>query len=180
MKKKVIKSILFVVGVVFIFTSGVVAATLTAKDVGFTASNEEWQVNNVEDAMNDLYEIGKEAKGKIYVLGTCTSGQSFSIANIVGQENVGNYSASNFLVVSGGISTSLEADADSDHTGHDATASFSFSAPSVSYNNTTGVVTVGGGSWNMSIYMKYSNQPSTSGVVTNTVYFIDNSEILTP
>ena len=55
MKKKVIKSLLFVVGVASIFTSGVIAAKLTAKDVGFTASNEEWKVDNVEDAVNDLY-----------------------------------------------------------------------------------------------------------------------------
>ena len=40
----------------------VVAATLTAKDIGFTSNNEGWQVNNVEDAVNDLYELGKNGK----------------------------------------------------------------------------------------------------------------------
>jgi len=37
-------------------TIGVVASKLSAKDIGFTSTNENWQVNNVEDAMNDLYD----------------------------------------------------------------------------------------------------------------------------
>lgn len=62
MKKKIIKISLFVIFSLFIFTSGVVAAKLTAKDIEFTSTNEEWNVNNVEDAMNDLYNANKEAK----------------------------------------------------------------------------------------------------------------------
>lgn len=42
-------------------TIGVVASKLSAKDIGFTSTNENWQVNNVEDAMNDLYEKNEEA-----------------------------------------------------------------------------------------------------------------------
>ena len=83
MKKKVIKSILLVVGVVFIFTSGVVAATLTAKDVGFTASNEEWQVNNVEDAVNDLYNISKNYTTNSIILYHNYYGTNLSTINFV-------------------------------------------------------------------------------------------------
>ena len=36
----------------------VTAVTLFAKDVGFTSTDEDWNVKNVEDAVNDLYELG--------------------------------------------------------------------------------------------------------------------------
>ena len=36
---------------------GVVAVNILANDIGFTPNDEEWQVNNVNDAMNDLYEL---------------------------------------------------------------------------------------------------------------------------
>ena len=36
-------------------TIGVVAYKAAAKDITFTPSNENWQVDNVEDAVNDLY-----------------------------------------------------------------------------------------------------------------------------
>jgi len=59
MRNKVIKSTLLILGIALVFTSGVFAAKLSAKDIGFTSRNEEWKVDNVEDAMNDLYDIGK-------------------------------------------------------------------------------------------------------------------------
>ena len=37
-------------------TIGVVAYKVGAGDVSFTPENENWQVDNVEDAVNDLYE----------------------------------------------------------------------------------------------------------------------------
>ena len=37
-------------------TVGVVAYKVGAGDVSFTPDNSEWQVDNVEDAVNDLYE----------------------------------------------------------------------------------------------------------------------------
>lgn len=62
MKKKIIKVILFVFIGLFIFTSGVVAAKLTARDVSFTSTNSEWNVNNVEDAVNDLYLLSQNVE----------------------------------------------------------------------------------------------------------------------
>ena len=41
-----------------IFGSGVGAATyFSAKDISFTPTNSEWTVTNVEEAVNDLYEL---------------------------------------------------------------------------------------------------------------------------
>ena len=87
-----------------IATSGiaVAAVSLNAKEIPFTSKDENWQVDNVEDAMNDLYDLGKIASNaKVYKLG---NGFSFDITNIVGAENVGNYDANNFLVVWNGPS----------------------------------------------------------------------------
>lgn len=173
--------LLFLSFVLTLGIGGVAALTLYADDIIYNPSNSDFKVSDAQQALDELYAMSSNgSSGTIYKLGSCTSTATFSIANIVGKENVGNYSSNDFLVVSGGVSTSLEADADSSHIGHDATASFGLSAPSVSYNNTTGVVTVGGGSWSMSIYMKYSDQPATSGAVTKTVYFIEDNEIVTP
>ena len=55
MKNKIIKVSLFVFIGLFIFTSGVVAAKLTARDVSFNPDNTSWNVENVEEAINDLY-----------------------------------------------------------------------------------------------------------------------------
>ena len=38
----------------------VTAVTLSAKDINFKSTNPEWQADNVEDAMNDLYNLGSE------------------------------------------------------------------------------------------------------------------------
>jgi len=78
MKKKIIKISLFVIFILFIFTSGVVAAKLTAKDIGFTSTNENWNVTNVEDAVNDLYEANSEAKDNNF--------SAFMMAGITGEK----------------------------------------------------------------------------------------------
>jgi len=68
---KNLKTIILTALISVILTSGicVVAVKISAKDVGFTASNEEWKVNNVNDAVNDLYESSKNAESeKIYIV----------------------------------------------------------------------------------------------------------------
>ena len=52
---------------------GVIAASLSAKDIGFTSTNEEWQVNNVEDAINDLYESDTVETGTFEALDYSTT-----------------------------------------------------------------------------------------------------------
>jgi len=60
MKKKLIKISLFVFFSLFVFAGGVVAATLTAKDIAFTSTNENLNATNVEEAINELYVIGND------------------------------------------------------------------------------------------------------------------------
>jgi len=55
-------------------TIGVIAVSLTAKDIAFTSIDENWQANNVEDAMNDLYNISTNCSStSIINLGTDTT-----------------------------------------------------------------------------------------------------------
>ena len=67
MKKIKLKSIIAMLLVALISSGITVAAVkLYAKDIGFTSNDKEWQVNNVEDAMNDLYVLGKNSVNNVF------------------------------------------------------------------------------------------------------------------
>lgn len=54
--KKIIQSKIFLIISGIIFTSiGVYAANYIASDVSYTPSNKDWKVNNVNDALDELY-----------------------------------------------------------------------------------------------------------------------------
>lgn len=56
MKNNIGKIIIFVLGVISGTCISVYAAyNYYAKDISFTPKNENWQVDNIEDAINDLY-----------------------------------------------------------------------------------------------------------------------------
>jgi len=58
MNKKVSVKYMLLFGIVCALicnSTAVVATQINAKDVGFTSNDETWKVNNVEDAVNDLY-----------------------------------------------------------------------------------------------------------------------------
>ena len=75
MKKKSLKILLLILVCTIMFISGGAAAvSLTAKDVVFTSSHEDWKVDNVEDAMNDLYNISKDVMPSISKVATTSSG----------------------------------------------------------------------------------------------------------
>lgn len=60
MKKKSLKILFSILICAIMFISGgVLAVKLSAKDIGFTSTHEGWKATNVNDAMNDLYNIGK-------------------------------------------------------------------------------------------------------------------------
>jgi len=53
----------FILGI--IISSGITvyaATTLLSKDIGFVPDNSSWEVNNVQDALNDLYSSVEEPK----------------------------------------------------------------------------------------------------------------------
>lgn len=155
-------------------TVAVAAVSLSAKDIGFKPNNQEWNATNVEDAMNDLYNIGKEVSGKkIYKLG---QGRSFSIADIVGKENVGNYTIENFLVFwtqpTGSISIHRQE-------GHQYTTITSQQEFVKTYDQTSGVINITGGTFQM--HQTVSGDDTvfkSTTTVTPIVYFIDNIEIV--
>ena len=45
----------------------VAAVSLSAKEIPFTSNDENWQVNNVEDAVNDLYELNNVSNKLSYI-----------------------------------------------------------------------------------------------------------------
>jgi len=70
MKKRIVKLVLSILICSIMFVGGgVVAVQIVAKDIIFTPTNGEWEVNNVEDAMNDLY---KKINDSNVVTGTFT------------------------------------------------------------------------------------------------------------
>ena len=54
--KKICKRVLLITLGIILGTSVTVCAyNYSAKDISFTPTNENWEVNNIEDAINDLY-----------------------------------------------------------------------------------------------------------------------------
>lgn len=75
-KNKTLKTVILtaIISISLVTGVGVAAITLTAKEIGFTSTNEEWKVTNVEDAVNDLYSLKNE--GTDSYLGTIPTGTS--------------------------------------------------------------------------------------------------------
>jgi len=59
LNKKVL--LLIILTAIISSTISVAAVKLTAKEIGFKSSDETWQVNNVEDAVNSLYNESKNS-----------------------------------------------------------------------------------------------------------------------
>jgi len=123
---------------------GVAAITLQANQVKYTPSNSGFNATNAEEALDKLYTMtGNIEKGKLTLVGTTTS---FNIADIVGEENVGNYTAADFIVVPD-ISEVLTGSADIASPGSYGIGRVQYSLQSlkdflVSYDNTNGDVII--------------------------------------
>lgn len=90
MKKKIkvnFKIIIAVIITAIICISTTVYASYNyfAKDIGFTPKNENWQVDNLEDAVNDLYERKNIESGEAFLLTAGFSG----INGVHGYRNYG-------------------------------------------------------------------------------------------
>lgn len=68
--KKIFKSRIFLIIMTSIITASIVGVSATvlysARDIGFTPTNSNWNVNNLEDALNYLYTNGGGAGGNSY------------------------------------------------------------------------------------------------------------------
>jgi len=135
----------FILGTIvgIILCGGIVygANIYESNSIEYSPTDASWEVENVNDALNDLHTlVGAASKSNIYKLGT---GRSFNISSIVGIENVGNYTKDNFIVVPTGSSINkspMQTVGSQDYPSATAT----LSSGSVTYDTTTGTVTVSG------------------------------------
>ena len=100
--KKVLKSrsFAFITGLILATTVSVGATALySSSEIGFTPTNSEWHVNNIEDALNDLYTNAPTNNG--YVEGviqgsydtTLTANCGFRPSKVYGVMTWGNTSS---------------------------------------------------------------------------------------
>jgi len=178
------KKIIFAVLITAVLTSviSVTAVKLSASDIGFESNHDGWEVDNVNDAMNDLYDLGIEASNaKIYKLG---EGRSFDISSIVGKENVANYSADNFLVFWNSPECTQQTLGWNGETDNRITVYGKIDKGDdfvKSYDNTTGIVTITGGTYKLGAYATQIMSGYNYATLQNTptVYFLPSTEIVT-
>lgn len=145
--KKILKSRVFLVLVTAIISSsitGVVAYNYNAKDVSYTPSDSNWNVNNVEEALKSL-KTG--CKGSLHLIGSSpvtTSNSAASTIPVTGKQkftydissydNYENYTADNFLVVLKGLAPTENVNV--------GTLTTNYSYVTQTYDATTGILTV--------------------------------------
>ena len=69
----------FILGLVVAGGIGVLAYTITAKEIGYTPKDSSWKVNNVNDAINDLKKNGGSSSNKFCEL---KSGEALVIGSM--------------------------------------------------------------------------------------------------
>lgn len=82
--KKIFKSrvFAFVLGALLFGSIGVVSAyTILANDIGYTPSNTTWEVDNVKDAIDDLYTKANNQKVATQVATLTTQGATYTMQN---------------------------------------------------------------------------------------------------
>lgn len=118
-------------------------------------------------------------KSKVYYLG---AGRSFNISNLVGPKNIGKYGISNFIVAWTSPSGSAGITAEETDKEYKMAISATVTTTSdfiLSYNNSTGVLTISGGTYTVS-----AHQPAYDIIQTSTynnnpkVYFVPNIELI--
>jgi len=69
MKSKTFKTIALtsIITTVLLGSIGVAAYNVVAKEISFTPTNSNWQVDNVEDAVNDLYDKSNMKTGELFL-----------------------------------------------------------------------------------------------------------------
>lgn len=122
----------------------------------------------------------KLGSGTIYKLGT---GRSFSIADIVGEENVANYSINNFLVVWDSPSCEQQQlgwNGETDNRVFTYAKIVEDTDFVKSYDNTTGTITITGGTYKLGAWATQvmSGYNYATIEATPIVYFLDSVEIL--
>ena len=86
----------FFLGII-VASVGIVSATVTilSYQVTYEPNDNEWNVNTVEDALDDLYTKASVISGNIYYLG---EGTSFDLKTIIPSVDYTKLTADNFIV----------------------------------------------------------------------------------
>ena len=172
MKKRNLKDFfigIIIVGMVF-GGIGVTAVTLTAKQVLYTPEDSNFKVTDVEAAINEIYKMAESGKFNKVLLGAITNSETVSATSI---HNYQNLTADNFVVQISGVTLTQSAVAGDNNTvwvHNISKGTLVNSAPSLSYNSSTGVVSVtlprgsGGGNYQP----QYNDYGSTSWSLNTT------------
>jgi len=133
----------FVLGGIVFSGIGVIAVTLTAKDIKYTPSNENFTATNVEEAMDGLYDIANELENssKVYYLGI---GTTFNISELLPDVDVSTLTNDNFVVGSNKYSGgNTGTNTCSWATAYDDMLAYSGPiVPNFTYNKETGVLSI--------------------------------------
>ena len=117
-----------------------------------------------------------QAKGTIYTLGL---GREFCIADIVGIENVSNYSIDNFLVCFDTPDSEEKMMTWCDGTDNRIYVYTTITKTSdyvKNYDNTTGIISVTGGTYKVATKATNVGSSSYENQITPIIYFLDNIE----
>ena len=96
---KIFKYLIVFISGALVFGGGVMAYSLLAKDIKFTSNNPKWKANNVEGAINDLFDLTR-MKANNYstdekVVGTWINGKPLYQKTI----RIADFSVPNFIDV---------------------------------------------------------------------------------
>lgn len=149
MKLKKLKGILlgFILGGIFFGGIGVAAITLTAKEIKYTPSNENFTVTNASDAIDELYKIaGTVSKSRVV-------SKAFSLSVSGTSNNTTTYFSETYSISITDICPNYE----------------KLTKENIYFALNEGTTVLTGPAYSAMYISNYSYEPST-GIVTVTVY----------
>lgn len=175
MKKYKFLNILVFILFLISISINAVAITLSANNVTYTPKNTQFAVNNVKDAVDSLYLLANNKLEEMYNKGLedgsnsleyLGTGTSFNVSN---KANYKNFTTDNFILIINDIQIN------SSGTDNDAyNGSYNHSGnliPTISYDPSTGIVTVNNTSYNWNT-KTWGNTGSLNSInISTSVYF---------
>ena len=131
----------FILGGLIFGSIGIYAASYYAKDVSYEPSDASWEVSNVNDAINSLYEMSLELDNSGSGIVDLGLGTSFDIKTLAPNVDYKNLTKDSFIVecINNTVTSNGFLRDNLDSTWHWVKASVSIDK---SYDATTGILTV--------------------------------------
>jgi len=151
MKKLINKSSIFTFIMGILLCSGIIfgANLYNSKDIEYQPSDSNWNVSNVSEALNDLYTTTSNLNSNVQLIEVGNS-RNFNIESIVGSEYLSEYSASDFIVCNNTPSGALQtSNYKNGYWGYAKVTYTEGTDFSLSYNATTGDVTITDGTFSL-------------------------------